>query len=103
VTDSRERERALAVVCRELESLFDLDQPLDADTAFNELGLDSLEVVEALLSLQERLVDELGDAADISLPTSGVTLVRVGDLADIVLDLGWLRSPELAAVLERSS
>jgi hypothetical protein len=55
------------------------------------------------LSLQERLVDELGDAADISLPTSGVTLVRVGDLADIVLDLGWLRSPELAAVLERSS
>jgi hypothetical protein len=29
-----------------------------------------------------------------------VTLVRVGDLVDILVDLGWLRSPELAAVLE---
>jgi acyl carrier protein len=103
VTDVDERARALAVVRRELQTLFDLDEPLDAETVFNELGLDSLEVVEALLSLQERLVDELGDDADITLPSSGVTLVRVGDLVDILVDLGWLRSPQFATILERSS
>jgi acyl carrier protein len=97
-----ERDRALAVVRERLHALFDLDGTIDLDTEFGDLGLDSLEVVEALLSLQERLVDEMGDDEDLSLPTGGVTLVRVGDLVDILVDLGWLRSPRMAAILESS-
>jgi acyl carrier protein len=102
VADPTERERALAVVYEQLHELFELEDPLEPDMRLDDLGLDSLEVVEALLALQQKLFDELGeDDEEIALPTGGVTLVRIGDLADVLVELGWLRSPRLAAVLER--
>jgi acyl carrier protein len=101
VTEPRERERALAVVEQQLRQLFEIEGSITYDTALDDLGLDSLEVVETLVSLQERLLDELGDVDDLVLPTEGVTLARVGDVVDILVGLGWLRSERLAAVLER--
>jgi acyl carrier protein len=101
VADPTERERALAVVYQQMHELFELEGPLEPDMRLDDLGLDSLEVVEALLALQQKLFDELGEDDDeVALPTEGVSLVQVGDLADVLVDLGWLRTPRLAAILE---
>jgi acyl carrier protein len=103
VAEPTEAARALTVVRSLFAELFSIDVLLEPDTLLADIGIDSLEVVDALIELQERIIDELGDDADLSLPTTGVTLVRVGDLVDTLVDLGWLRSPQLVAVLERSS
>ena len=101
MAEGTERERALAVVYEQLHELFELEGPLAPEMRLDDIGLDSLEVVEALLALQQKLFDELGEDDDeVALPTGGVTLVQIGDLADVLVDLGWLRSPRLSAILE---